>query len=337
MKVSVICPIFNEEKYIEKCVQSVIDSDFPKDEMELLLIDGGSVDRTKEIIQNFSNKYNWIKFLNNPERIVPCALNIGIKQAQGEYIIRIDAHANYPVDYFSVLIRKIEEYNCENVGGVVITLPVDPSAKSTAIALALSSSFGMGNSYFRIGAAEDRQVDTVPFGCFRREIFEKIGYFDEELVRNQDDEFNGRIIKNGGKIYLVPTLAISYMARSTFSKVWSMFFQYGLFKPLVCKKLGRPATLRQLVPPAFAGGLIAGALLAPWHWILTCAYAGGVGLYVLIALFVSLSLAIQQKRLSIFPYLFSCFFVIHLGYGLGYWLGIFKILFKRSFNVKCNH
>lgn len=337
MKVSVICPIFNEEKYIEKCIQSVIDSDFPKDEMELLLIDGGSVDRTPEIIKNFSEKYDWIKFLHNPERIVPYALNIGIKESKGQYVIRIDAHANYPVNYFSVLVSKIEEYQCDNVGGVVITLPADDSAKSTAIALALSCSFGMGNSHFRIGATEDRKVDTVPFGCFRREIFDKIGMFDVELVRNQDDEFNGRIVKNGGTIYLIPSLEISYMARSSFSKVKSMFFQYGLFKPLVCKKLGSPATLRQLVPPAFAAGLIGGALLAPWHWLLALAYGCGVGMYVLIALCVSLSLSIKHKRAAVFPYLFGCFFVIHLAYGIGYWEGIFKVLTKKPFNVKCNH
>ena len=197
--ISVICPIYNEERYIGKCIDSVLEQDYSKEDMEVLFVDGMSTDRTREIVVEYAGRYPFVRLLDNPGRIVPAALNIGIGAAKGEVIIRLDAHAIYPKNYFSVLVRKLNELRADSVGGVCRTLPVRDTSVCRAIAMALSSSFGMGNSYFRIGATKEMCVDTVPFGCFRREVFDKIGLFDEELVRNQDDEFNGRIVKNGGQ------------------------------------------------------------------------------------------------------------------------------------------
>lgn len=331
--ISVICPIYNEEKYIGKCIESIMQQDYPKENMEVLFVDGMSTDRTREIIAEYLPLCPYIDVLDNPQRIVPPALNVGIKAAKGEVIIRLDAHAVYPQNYFSVLERKLQELGADNVGGICRTLPVNDSVVCKAIAIALSSSFGMGNSYFRIGASKEMCVDTVPFGCFRREIFDKIGYFDEELVRNQDDEFNGRIVKNGGKIYLIPSLVIDYYARDTIKKVRKMFYQYGLFKPLVNKKLGSPATLRQFFPLCFVCGLIVGTLLSLCFKVILLLYLGIIGLYILLALTFSFKETKNVKQIVILPWVF---FSIHVSYGWGYLNGLWKILRGQSFSAKVN-
>jgi GT2 family glycosyltransferase len=174
----------------------------------------------------------------------------------------LDAHTEFPQNYFTNLINNAEKLGADNVGGVVKTLPADFTVKANAIAIALSHIFGVGNSHFRVGAKTIKEVDTVPFGCFRRDIFNKIGLFDVDLIRNQDDEFNGRIIKNKGKIFLIPQIVVKYYARDTIEKVFKMFYQYGLFKPLVNKKLGMPTTIRQFLPVLFVSGLFIGGILS---------------------------------------------------------------------------
>ena len=246
---SVICPIYNEERYISQFLDSILQQDYPKEVLEILLVDGMSKDRTREIISVYSRKYPCLRLVDNPQQTVPYAMNNGIKNAKGDIIIRLDAHAEYPSNYFSVLVKKLNELEgAENVGGICITLPCNNTAVAAAIAECLSNKFGMGNSYFRVGAKEVMSVDTVPFGCFRKSLFDKIGLYDTDMIRNQDDELNGRIIKNGGKIYLLPDVEIKYFARDKISKVRKMFYQYGLYKPLGNKKLGSPATIRQFFP-----------------------------------------------------------------------------------------
>lgn len=331
--ISVVCPIYNEELYISECIDTIIAQDYPRDCFEILFVDGMSTDRTREIIHKYSVKYPFIRLFDNYQRIVPVALNIGVVNSRGTVIIRLDAHAKYPSNYFSTLVRKLDELGADNVGGVCRTLPINDTPVCRAIATALSSSFGMGNSYFRIGASDEMQVDTVPFGCFRRSIFDKIGLFDEELIRNQDDEFNARIIKNGGKIFLLPSLVIDYFARDKISKVSKMFYQYGLFKPLVNKKLGRPATLRQFFPMIFIAGLLLGAVLACFsNWFMWL-YISGVLLYFCLSLIFSIKGA---KSILDIPILIWTFFSIHLSYGYGYWIGIFKVVTGSSFSAEIN-
>ena len=330
---SVICPIYNEEKYIAKCIESILSQDYPKDDMEVIFVDGMSTDKTREIVAEYSKEYAFIRLIDNPDRIVPPAMNIGIRASRGEIIIRLDAHAVFPTNYFSELTDKLIELNAENVGGVCRTLPVDDSIKARSIASVLSSSFGMGNSYFRIGANSVMEVDTVPFGCFRRDLFERIGYFDEQLIRNQDDEFNGRIIKNGGKIYLLPNLVIDYYARDTVAKVYKMFYQYGLFKPLVNRKLGSPATLRQFVPLFFTLGLVLGPLTFLISPIFVWIYVAAVICYLSAATLFSIGSASSLKHLLMQVWVY---FVVHFAYGWGYINGIIDLIFKRSKNVVSN-
>lgn len=331
---SVICPIYNEEKYIAKCLDSIIEQDYPKDDMELLLVDGMSTDHTREVIAEYQNKLPWIKVLNNPKRIAPCAMNIGIKASSGDVIIRLDAHVLYPNNYFSVLVKNLCELpGAENVGAICKTLPVNDSFIAQSIAAVLSSSFGMGNSYFRVGATEVTEVDTVPFGCFHRSIFDKVGLYDEELVRNQDDELNARIIKSGGKIYLIPELECEYFARDTAKKVYKMFYQYGMFKPLVNKKLGSPATIRQFFPLCFVLGLILGPIVCAFIPALWSVYFAVIFLWVFLATYFSCKDSKQLKRIIVQDWIY---FVVHFGYGWGYIVGIYKILFNKPFVAQAN-
>lgn len=299
-------------------------------------MDGMSTDKTRGIIASYTKKYPFIKMLDNPKKIVPYAMNTGIKASKGEIIIRLDGHVEYPTNYFSALVKNLKELDADNVGALCETLPCGPSSKEQAIAEALSSSFGMGNSYFRIGCNEVRQVDTVPFGCFKREVFDKVGLYDNELIRNQDDELNGRIIKNGGKIYLIPSIVTKYYARDKISKVRKMFYQYGLYKPLVNKKLGAPATIRQFFPLVFVLGLFFGAILSCLSLIIAVMYLSVVILYLLLACFFTFKSVKKTGRVVLFRYQPFIYLTVHVSYGWGYLVGIYKILMHKPFNAESN-
>ena len=331
---SVIVPIYQEEKYISKCIDSMLSQDYPKDDLEIILVDGMSKDRTREIVATYTAKYPFIRMIDNPERIAPCAMNRGIKEAKGDVIMRLDAHVYYPKNYFSLLVEKLNELpGAENVGALCNTLPVNDSITAQSIAAVLSSSFGMGNSHFRVGADNEMEVDTVPFGCFHRSIFDKVGLYDEELVRNQDDELNARIIKAGGKIYLIPQLVCEYYARDTAKKVYKMFYQYGVFKPLVNKKLGSPATVRQFFPLLFVLGLLVGPVVCLFLPVLWWAYFAVIILWFILATSFSLKDSKNLKRILTQNWIY---FVVHFGYGWGYIVGIYKILFHRPFVAQVN-
>lgn len=337
MTLSVVCPIYNEEKYIGKFLDSILQQDYPKDDLEILLVDGMSKDRTRDIIVDYSAKNPCLRLVDNPQQTVPYAMNNGIMSAKGSIIIRLDAHAVYPSNYFSILVKKLDELeNADNVGGVCITLPCNESPVAVAIAECLSNKFGMGNSYFRVGAKEVMSVDTVPFGCFRKSLFDKIGLYDTDMIRNQDDELNGRITKNGGKIYLLPDVEIKYFARDKISKVRKMFYQYGLYKPLGNKKLGSPATIRQFFPLLFVLGLVFGLILCivfPACWPL---YTAVILLHLLIGMYEGIKSAKRtgcKGCILIMPYIFMN---MHISYGIGYLHGLLKIMAHKDFNVKAN-
>lgn len=335
--VSIICPCYNEEKNIGRCIESMLHQDMRLDSMELLFVDGNSTDRTREIVTSYVHRYPFIHLLDNPHRTAPYAMNIGIKAAKGEIVVRIDAHAAFPTNYISSLTHALQTLpNAANVGGVCRTIPAKNSAMCCAIAETMSHPFGVGNSMFRIGANEIMEVDTVPFGCYYKKQLEQIGMYDEELTRNQDDELNARIIQHGGVIYLLSSIQIDYIARDTLSKMSRMFYQYGLFKPLVNKKLSSPATLRQFVPPLFVLGTMIGIAMCfafPVLWIVfTLVYC----IYIAIGITVGVQLALKHKKILLSILIPLCFFVLHWSYGIGYWNGLYKVALNKPFNVSIN-
>src|SRR5208282_5998150 len=202
--VTVIVPCRNEGPWIGACLQSILDNDYPKDRLEILVVDGMSNDETRKVIDSFAAKCPMLRWICNEKRITPSALNLGIAAAGGSVIVRMDAHVAYPHNYISSLIELLLQTEADNVGGVCQTMPASDSAMAKAVAFGMSHPLGVGNSYFRIGSTKDRWVDTVPFGCYRRDVFDRIGLFDEDLVRDQDEELNLRLIKQGGRIRLSP-------------------------------------------------------------------------------------------------------------------------------------
>lgn len=324
-KVSVIIPTRNESGYITETLRSVFAQDYPANLVEVIIADGESDDDTRAVVEQLIIDHPNVRLIPNPERVVSYALNYAILESKGELIIRMDSHSNYPKNYISRLVEEIERLKSDNVGGVCITLPANNGLIATGIARAISHPLGIGDSTFRVGSDKIKEVDTVPFGCFRRSLFDEIGFFDTDLIRNQDDEFNGRIIKNGGKIHLIPDVEIEYFARANLRSLSKMFYQYGLFKPLVNKKLGAPATLRQFVPPLFVLFLTFSVALPFLPSIFTLAWTLLFSVYFLMAVVVGFGLAIKEKRMPlgfIIPFLFP---LIHISYGWGYLKGFFMV------------
>jgi len=320
-KVSIIIPTRNEERFIINTLDSIMEQDYPNELLEVIIADGESDDKTRELIRDYILGHQNVLLIDNPERVVPYALNYAITKATGEVIVRLDAHSKYPRNYVSRLVFELDRLKADNVGGVWDTTPANDGLIATSIALATSHPLGIGDASYRLDNREVKEVDTVPFGCFPKDVFDRIGLFDTDLIRNQDDEFNGRIIKNGGKIYLVPDVEIEYYARDSISTMVKMFFQYGLFKPLVNKKLGSAATLRQFVPPLFVLFMLFGLVIPFVPEIIVLMYSIGFAFYFLITILVGLKVAITNKRMVlafILPWIFP---LIHISYGWGYLKG----------------
>jgi glycosyltransferase involved in cell wall biosynthesis len=320
-RVSVVMPCRNERDHIVRCLDSIVASDFKVDQLEVLVLDGISDDGTAEIVRAYAATHAVVRVIDNPQRNVSAALNIGIREAQGEIIVRMDAHCEYPSNYVSGLVHWLDRSGADNVGGCWVTVPSDGTPVARAIALGLSHRFGVGDALYRLGVAEPTRVDTVPFGCFRKELFARVGMFDEELVRNQDDEFNLRLIRSGGTVLLVPGVLSYYHARPTLGRLARMFYQYGYFKPLVARKVGGVMTRRQLVPVGLVSGVLLSGLLAPWVGAAGVLFEIAVFGYLAAAVGCSLSVGIPHgARVTVA--LLGVFPTLHWSYGFGFLRGV---------------
>ncbi len=336
--VSVIIPTYNEEKYIEKCLLSIVNNDFPKDKLEVLVIDGGSQDKTREIIFYFCKKYPFIKFLNNPFRTQVVAFNMGVRESKGDVIIIISSHAEYPKDYISKLAGWLKDAKADVVGGMWKIKPGSNTLVARSISEALCSSFGIGNIKYRLGTEKPTYVDTVPYGAYKRSILNSVGLFDEHFdFAGEDAEINFRISRNGGKILLVPDVYSVYYARPTLSKLGRQYFNYGLSKPLIFEKHKALPSWRHFVPPAFVGSLIISLVLSviyrPFLWL----FLFILGSYIIANLAFSLKIFLK-KGFRFFFVLPLVFATLHLSYGIGYLKGIWDfIILKRHKKKKIEH
>lgn len=322
---SVICPIYNEEKYIAQFLDSLLQQDYPQDDLEILLVDGMSKDRTREIVAGYTTKYPFIRLIDNPDKIVPYAMNRGIDAAKGDIIIRLDAHASYQPDYFSVLVNGLKRLNTDNVGTVCKTDVQNKTTKTLAIREVLGNKFGVGNSTFRTGIDREQEVDTVPFGCWRREVFEKYGLYDVRLVRNQDIELNKRIKRGGGKIYILPDTYCTYLARETWSALAKNNYGNGKWNILTVwyTKMFSSLSIRHFIPLLFVLSLIVPTLLALLWWPFILVSAASLLAYLCLVSIISFNL-VRKKGLNFF-YLVVTFFVLHLSYGWGSLVGILSL------------
>lgn len=322
--VSVVMPIYNEEKHICKCIDSLLLQDYPVENMEWIFVDGCSKDKTVELLNKYQNLYpRLIKILNNPQKIVPYAMNIGIEASCGKYIVRLDAHADYAIDYISKCVYYLENTDAENVGGVAETKANGSMGK--AIAKMLSSKFGVGNSQFRTNG-ESGYVDTVPFGAFKREVFSKYGGYDERLVRNQDNEMNFRIRKNGGKIYLANDIHLSYYCRDSIKGISTMARKNGMWNIITMKLCPGSMGLRHFIPFMFVLSILGLAVLGFAHKIFWTVLGLELALYLALDVLFSIKSASNIKE---FFKLIILFPIFHVTYGIGSILGIFKLFTKK--------
>lgn len=329
MTLSVICPIYNEEKYIGQFLDSLLLQDYPKDDLEILLVDGMSKDKTREIVANYIAQYPFIRLIDNPDKIVPCAMNRGIDAAKGDVIMRLDAHASYQPDYFSVLVNGLKRLHADNVGTVCKTDVLNKTPKTLAIREVLGNKFGVGNSTFRTGIDHEQKVETVPFGCWPKEVFEKYGKYDVRLVRNQDIELNKRILRGGGKIYILPDTYCTYLARETWKALAKNNYGNGKWNILTVyyTKLFSSLSIRHFIPLLFVLSLIVPLLLGLLWWPFALLSAASLLAYTGLLSFISAKLAVQ-KHLNFF-YLLATFFVLHLSYGWGSLMGILKLPYTK--------
>ncbi|MBN2181650.1 MAG: glycosyltransferase family 2 protein [Sedimentisphaerales bacterium] len=329
--VSVIMPVRNEADFIERAVQSVLDSDYPAGRMEILVVDGDSDDDTRRIIEKLAASDDRIKILDNPRRIVPTAMNIGIEAARGDVFIRIDGHAEIPADFVSKSIQCLREHpEAWIVGGYIETVAAD--FFGGAIAAAMCSPVGVGNARFRLGDYEG-WVDTLAFGAHHKWVVERAGLFDEELVRNQDDEFNLRVILAGGKIWMSKSIRSRYFSRSSFGKLWRQYFQYGFWRMRTLQKHKRPATLRQLVPLLFVCSIVllgvTGLLWKPFWYLLETEMI----LYAL-GLFAGACIVGRKSGWGFVPVVPLIFLILHFAYGLGSLWGVVRFFIFRGRGMK---
>ncbi len=325
--VSVIIPCRNEEQHIRTVLDDLIAQDFPKENMEVIFGDGESTDKTREIISEYSRQYPWIKQFNNPKRTVPFAMNEGIRMAKGDTIVRMDAHASFPADYISKLVNWQEKLNADNVGGVWITKPSSSSLKAEAIAEVLSHPLGVGNSMFRIGVKDVVESDTVPFGCYRKQVFDRIGYYDERLERNQDIELNKRLKAAGGKIYLVPDVSCTYYARDTYYKLAENNFRNGewvILTSYYTRQLGS-LSIRHFVPLGFLLYLLSLPFLA----MISSYFKLPLVFYLAAIATVSMMIAFKRKKPLYMPALIYGFLILHVSYGAGCLWGLWRLLIRK--------
>ncbi|MGE9896437.1 glycosyltransferase family 2 protein [Anaerovoracaceae bacterium SGI.195] len=321
INVSVIIPTLNEDEYIEQCIKSMFKQDYAIDLMEWIFVDGGSKDKTIAVISDYRDKYpTLIKLLNNPNKIASSAMNIGIEAAQGEYIIRLDAHSKYSPDYISKCIYWIEKTGADNVGGIANTEAFTKIGK--CIAKMLTCSFGVGNSQFRI-TEESGYVDTVPFGAFRKDLFDRIGPFEESLARNEDNEMNFRIRKNGGKIFLSNEIIFTYYCRESLLDIAKMAYGNGYWTVIAAKKIPGAMGVRHFIPLVFTIGLIGIPIAYFMNKILCYLGLTILSVYFLIDLAISIKLTSRFYQFFILLILFPLF---HISYGIGSMIGIIELI-----------
>jgi glycosyltransferase involved in cell wall biosynthesis len=321
--VSVVMPIRNEAAFIAESLGAVLVQDYPADRMEVIVVDGCSTDGTPEILERYRATDSRLVVLSNPARIVPSALNIGIRHARGDIVVRVDGHTVIGLDYVRKCVEYLQRDDADNVGGLM--RPVGRTYFGRAVALATGSPFGIGNSKFHYSEKE-QFVDTVYLGAYRREVFDRIGLFDEELLCNQDYELNYRLSAAGGRILCTPEIRSIYYCRESLTTLGRQYFRYGLSKVRTLRKHPRSLKARHLAAPVFVFGIgalaVLGLIFRPAWYLL----AIGAALYLGLATAFALPKAIKAGSPGLCLGVVVTFFTLHLAWGTGFWAGVLRFL-----------
>ena len=325
--VSIVIPVRNEEMYVAGCLKAVASQSYPKEKIEIIITDGQSSDGTIKKIEQFhvSNKDSSLRIVNNPGKFFSSGFNEGIRLASGEIIVMLGGHTEVASDFIERNVEYLLSKNWDCVGGQLETQSTTRIGQT--IAIAMSSSFGVGGVAFRTEKSRPMEVDTVAFGAYRRKAIERCGPIDEEMVRDQDDEYNYRLREMGGRIFFVPDIKVKYYSRSTLKSLWDQYFQYGFWKVRVLQKHPRQMRSRQLVPPAFVGSLLGSGIFALFNPLGKYLLAFILGAYLISNLAASVWTASNRgwKHLPLLPIVYS---ILHISYGLGFLIGLVRFIHR---------
>ncbi len=318
-KISVIVPCYNEESTIQLLLDAILKQDFPIRNIEVIIADALSQDKTREKITEFASDHPQLlmKVVDNPKRTIPAAINAAAAATSGEYLVRLDAHSMPYPNYISTCIRDLENGKGENVGGVWEIKPGADTVIAKAIAAAAAHPLGVGDARYRY-SDQAGEVDTVPFGSFRRDLFFRIGGFDESLLTNEDYEFNVRIRKTGGKIWLDPTIRCIYFARKNLRELAKQYWRYGFWKLQMLKRYPKTIRWRQALPPLFVLVNIFGILFALFNKYVAYSYLAILGIYLFILFATSIRDALKKKEPALILGLPAAIITMHCSWGFGF-------------------
>lgn len=323
--VSIVIPCRNEKDHIESCLRSILAQDALPGGFEIIVADGMSDDGTREMLDRLADHTPCLRVIDNPGRIVSTGLNVAIREARSPIIVRMDAHTEYAPDYLFQCVSVLRETGADNVGGPWVAH--GQGVVGQAIAAAFHSPFAVGGARGH-NARHEGLVDTVYLGCWLRKVFDHFGFFDEELVRNQDDEFNLRLTRAGGKIWQSPRIRSWYQPRNSLLSLWRQYQQYGYWKVRVIQKHQLPASVRHLIPGFFVLALILLPVWGLWWPFALWCWLALLGVYIVTTLGASLLTAArtQWNIVPLLPLVFACY---HFSYGYGFLRGIWDFLLRR--------
>jgi glycosyltransferase involved in cell wall biosynthesis len=330
-KVSVVIPCYNEERTIGMLLDSLTHQTYPLDQMEVVIAEGMSEDKTREEIEKFSAKNSGlqVRIVENHKRSIPAGLNTAIRNARGEYIVRLDAHSVPHPEYVSRSVTNLEHQLGDNVGGVWQITPGRNTWIADSIAAAASHPLGVGDAKYRY-ADEPGEADTVPFGAFRRSLFDKLGGFDESLHTNEDYEFNTRIRLMGGKLWLDPSIKVKYFARPTLGQLAKQYWRYGYWKAQMLRRYPESLRWRQALPPLFVLGLLTLVIASIWIPPAGVVLATAVVSYSMALILSGLDVVFQKGKIYLLLGVPLAITVMHLSWGSAFLWSVLERLIGRK-------
>lgn len=319
--VSIVIPMLNEARAIGRCIDSILAQSYPGERIEIIVVDGFSTDGSREEVLALAAEHAHIRLLDNPKKRTPCSLNIGIRNSRGAVVIILGAHTRIDPEFVALNIRSMREMEVQCSGGTQIN--TGDTYWQRAIGLGMGSRFGIPSAPYRYDKRK-RFVDTVVYAAYARELFDEVGYFDEELHIAEDAELNWRIRKAGHLIWFNPEIISYYYPRATLGRLWRQFFNYGMLRVNVIKKHHDAVKVVHLVPPAFVLASLLLAALTAWQPAAGWALLALWGLYTLYLIVAAVTTCREEKNVTFLPALPPVFMVMQIGWGLGFWVGLFK-------------